>query len=61
MVPRGMRRPLTDRSQDRDQLPEEEAAGWIWGSLPEKGASTWESSSGLIVRLKNGHLSSRSG
>lgn len=56
-----MRRPLTDRSQDRDQLPEEEAAGWIWGSLPEKGASTWESSSGLIVRLKNGHLSSRSG
>lgn len=61
MVPQGMRRPLTDRSQDRDQLPEEAAAGWIWSALPEKGAGTWESSLGLIVRVKNGHLSNRSG
>lgn len=61
MVPQGTRRPLTHSSQDRDQLPEEEAAGWIWRALLEKGAGTWESSSGLIVCLKNGHLSNRSG
>lgn len=45
MVPQGMGRPLTDRSQERDELMEEETVGWIWKMLPQKRTGTWESSS----------------
>lgn len=36
-MPQGMRRPLTDRSQEGGELTEEGAPGWIWKVLPEEG------------------------